>query len=124
MSKKANPTAVGAFALGALILLVGVILVFGSDRFMKRSMKAVLYFDESVEGLDVGAPVIFRGVKVGAVTDIQLVYDVARKEFRIPVVYFTQLVGLAFGIDEESLGIHRGLVPLSHEVASHAEVGA
>jgi paraquat-inducible protein B len=86
MSKKANPAKVGAFALGAVIVAIGILLVFGSGRFLQESTKIVLFFDESVEGLDVGAPVIFRGVPIGMVDDIQLIYDVKAEEFRIPVV--------------------------------------
>jgi paraquat-inducible protein B len=86
MSKKANPTVVGAFTIGALVILVAIILIFGSDRFMKHAVECVLYFDASVSGLDIGAPVMFRGVKIGAVKDIKLVYDAEKDEFRIPVV--------------------------------------
>jgi paraquat-inducible protein B len=86
MSKNANPTVVGGFTFGALVILVGIILVFGSGKFMKHTFAYVLYFDESVNGLDVGAPVIFRGVKIGAVKDITLVYDSSKDELRIPVV--------------------------------------
>jgi paraquat-inducible protein B len=86
MSKKASPTAVGGFTLGALIVLVGIILTFGSEHFMRHAADCVLYFDESVEGLDVGAPVLFRGVQIGAVKGLKLVYDVQRDDFRIPVV--------------------------------------
>jgi paraquat-inducible protein B len=45
----------------------------------------VAYFEGSVKGLNVGAPVEFRGVKVGSVTDIQLQFLTAELEFRIPV---------------------------------------
>lgn len=86
MSKKANPLLVGSFSLGALIILVVVIMVFGSDRFLRKTTDYALYFRGSVSGLDVGAPVIFRGVKIGAVKEITLVYDAPRNDFRIPVV--------------------------------------
>jgi len=102
MSKKANPAKVGAFALGAVIVAIAILLVFGSGRFMKESTEAVLYFDESVEGLDVGAPVIFRGVKVGAVKDIHLVYDDEAKEFRIPVL-IEMFQGTAKGVKGRTL---------------------
>jgi paraquat-inducible protein B len=48
--------------------------------------KFVLYFDESVRGLVVGAPVEFKGIKIGAVTGIRLEYDEKSGAFRIPVV--------------------------------------
>lgn len=86
MSKKANPAAVGAFTLGAILVLVGILLVFGAGKLTKQTVDCVVYFDGSIEGLDVGAPVIYRGVKVGAVKQIKLIYDGQDDEFRIPVV--------------------------------------
>ncbi|MBF0128131.1 MAG: MCE family protein, partial [Magnetococcales bacterium] len=46
----------------------------------------VLYFKGSVRGLSVGAPVEFRGIQVGKVTDIRLEYDFQEATFRIPVL--------------------------------------
>jgi len=46
----------------------------------------VLNFDESVRGLAVGAPVEFKGIKIGTVTGIRLEYDQKSAAFRIPVV--------------------------------------
>jgi paraquat-inducible protein B len=46
----------------------------------------LVYFDESVRGLSVGAPVEIYGIKIGEVTDIDLVYDEKRKDLRVPVV--------------------------------------
>lgn len=44
-----------------------------------------LYFDGSVRGLSTGAPVEFRGIKIGSVTDVRLEYDVTSRAVRIPV---------------------------------------
>jgi paraquat-inducible protein B len=44
------------------------------------------YFDQSVRGLNPGAPVEFRGIRIGEVRDVKLEYDEARREFRIPVL--------------------------------------
>ncbi len=51
--------------------------------YEKREM--VLYFDGSVRGLEVGAPVEFRGIKVGKVIDIRLQFDSQDFAIRIPV---------------------------------------
>jgi paraquat-inducible protein B len=48
--------------------------------------KFVLYFDESVRGLAVGAPVEFKGIKIGTVTGVRLEYDEKNATFRIPVM--------------------------------------
>jgi ABC-type transporter Mla subunit MlaD len=71
MSRRANPVAIGAFVVGALALVVIGLIVFGGVSLLHRPLHVVMYFDESVNGLSVGAPVSYRGVKVGAVTAIE-----------------------------------------------------
>lgn len=46
----------------------------------------LIYFDQSVRGLNVGAPVEIYGIKIGEVIKIDLIYDSARKDLRVPVV--------------------------------------
>jgi paraquat-inducible protein B len=75
MSRKANKAVIGIFVAGAVALLVIAVMVFGSGLLFKASDKYVLFFDGSVKGLSVGAPVIFRGVKIGSISDISLVYN-------------------------------------------------
>lgn len=87
MSKKANPTAIGGFVLGALILIVGSILVFGSGDLFREDLEFVTYFPGTVQGLDVGARVEFRGVQIGQVTDIKLDYWPNESRFSVPVSY-------------------------------------
>ena len=88
MSKKVNKTAIGAFVLGALALAFAVVLVLGSDKFFTRQHVYITYFDRSVQGLKVGSPVMFRGVKVGSVTDISIVVvDLPKRKLQIPVVF-------------------------------------
>lgn len=87
MSKKANPTLIGGFILGALALLVLALFAFGSGSLFKTRPKLVTFFEGSVAGLTVGAPVSFRGVRIGAVTDIALTFDTDSMTARIPVYY-------------------------------------
>jgi paraquat-inducible protein B len=82
---KANPKLVGAFVVGGVALLLGGILTFGSMQFLKSRLPAVMYFEEELTGLDPGAPVTFRGVQIGTVTDVVIRYNVEAKAFRIPV---------------------------------------
>lgn len=86
MSKPANKTLIGAFIIGAVALLVVAVLIFGSGKFLKKTFHAVLFFEGSIKGLNEGAPVIFKGVKVGSVSNIRLVYDAANDSLRIPVI--------------------------------------
>ncbi len=85
MSRKADPTIIGGFILGAAVLVVAGVAYFGSGQFLATKQKFVLYFSESLAGLTVGAPVNFRGVKVGAVTDIVVRYDTRDHSIRTPV---------------------------------------
>ena len=86
MSKPANKTVIGIFVLGAMALTVVAIVVLGSGKFFKKSFLAVCYFEGSVGGLNVGAPVVFRGVKVGTVNNVKLRYDPeSQEEVQIPV---------------------------------------
>lgn len=90
MSKKANKTLIGAFVVGAVTLLILGLVVFGSGNLFRRTNKYVLFFDGSVKGLVVGAPVTFRGVKIGTVKDIILCYDPTKDLSFIPVIIETQ----------------------------------
>ncbi|MDP3876889.1 MAG: MlaD family protein [Methylobacter sp.] len=51
-----------------------------------KTVKAVMYFGESVRGLNIGAPVLLRGIPVGKVTDINLEIDGKTADIQIPVV--------------------------------------
>ncbi|MGH7382326.1 MAG: MlaD family protein [Candidatus Methylomirabilales bacterium] len=85
MGKKANPAVIGGFVVGAVALAVAGVLVFGSGEFLKEQMSWVSYFPGSVDGLQVGAPVTFKGVKVGQVTDIKVTFHAGDDAVRIPV---------------------------------------
>ncbi len=86
MSVRGNATAVGAFVLGAIAIAIGVIVVFGSGMLNRDAKRYVIFFDGSLEGLSVGAPVKYRGVQVGSVVDIQALYEMERTTVAIPVV--------------------------------------
>jgi len=86
MSVRANKTVIGIFVVGALVLLMVAIAVFGSGELFKRTNKFVLYFDGSVKGLAVGAPVMFRGVSIGTIKDISLIYDANAGTITLPVI--------------------------------------
>jgi len=129
MSQKASPTAIGAFVLGAVALIITGLLTFGSGKFLKDVETYVLVFRGNAKGLNIGAPVSFRGVKFGSVTDIQLVWDASTDEAFVEVV--VEVDGDAFrdvesqpGVDHsagknvlthliDDLGLRAKLAPLS-----------
>ena len=57
MSSKANPTLIGAFVVGAVALAVAAVAILGGGRWLTPSNKFVMYFQGSVAGLQIGAPV-------------------------------------------------------------------
>ncbi len=85
MSKRSSPTIIGGFIVGVLVLIIAGIFVFGTNKFTSNELNYVLKFDGSVKGLDIGAPVVFRGVNVGVVSDINLVINTAGSNLVIPV---------------------------------------
>lgn len=85
MSVKANPTRIGFFVVGAIVLLVICLVVFGSGKFFKQTLPFVAYFEGSLSGLSVGAPVTFRGIPIGSVTDVKVQVFPKNLTARIPV---------------------------------------
>lgn len=85
MGKKANPAVIGAFVVGAVVLGVLALTIWGSGKLFQRAFVAVCYFPGSVNGLAPGAPVKFRGVQIGEVSEVRLLYEQAQGAPRIPV---------------------------------------
>lgn len=87
MSLRANPTSIGMFMIGAIILSVaGTAMLAGNSWFRNRT-RFVSYFRESVNGLEVGAPVKFQGAPVGKITKMLIQIDEQKKTFEVPVEY-------------------------------------
>lgn len=91
MSKRASPTLIGGFVVGALALAVCGIVLLGSLSWFSTVYRFILYFDDSVDGLVVGAPVKFKGVQIGSVEQIML----------SPTEYFAQpRIAVIIGLDQ------------------------
>jgi paraquat-inducible protein B len=84
--RKASPTLIGSFVLGGAALAVLGIVLFGSGVLFENTSKVIMYFRGSVNGLNVGAPVKFKGVPIGQVSEIRLYYDGNQETVAIPVV--------------------------------------
>ena len=86
MSRRANPTLVGAFVLGA-----GVLAVIGDHACSARAgcsarrIPSCCYFEGSVHGLNPGAPVKFKGVEIGSVKRIMVRFEQTAGDVTIPV---------------------------------------
>ncbi len=85
MSRKANPTLIGAFVLGALVLAIITVLLLAGDEWFRERQQYVLYFDEAGQGLQVGAPVVFLGVRVGTLKHIRIGLEEKGQRFKVQV---------------------------------------
>ena len=86
MSKPVNPYTIGAFLVGSLTLLIAAVLIFGGGQFFKKKAEYVIYFDGTLNGLSVGAPVTLQGVRIGSVKEISLELDQKFSSISKPVV--------------------------------------
>ncbi len=75
MATEAKKLRVGVFAIGALFLGVGGLIWLGASRFLEDTVTFVTYFSESVQGLDPGSSVKYRGVPAGRVAEIRIAPD-------------------------------------------------
>ena len=78
MGTRANYFKIGLFVVVAIMLAIGAVVILGVGALFKNTIPLETYFDESVQGLDVGAPIKRRGVKIGTVKDI----DFVRSKYR------------------------------------------
>jgi len=99
MSRRANPTAIGVFLVGAMALSILAVAMLASNAWFERRTTFIAYFPESVNGLETGAPVKFQGVPVGTVSDIMIEINQQDKTFQVPV---------KFDIDLPRLTTHLG----------------
>jgi paraquat-inducible protein B len=86
MKTKVSPTIVGAFVIGAMVLGVVALFSFGGVNFFSKPQRFLVYFDESVHGLDQGSQVKLRGVRVGRVVDLTIRYDQASNRSVVAVL--------------------------------------
>jgi paraquat-inducible protein B len=85
MSEKGRNIAIGAFVVGAGVILLALVLFVSSGGFRGKTERAIAVFEGSVKGLKVGAPLAFKGVQIGTVTKIDLVMNTETLEVMMPV---------------------------------------
>ncbi|SDB59499.1 MlaD family protein [Belnapia rosea] len=95
---------VGALVLAGLALTVGFVLFFTANRFGRTSTIYETYIRESVQGLDVGSPVRYRGVAIGRVTEVGLVTAEYHVPDRSTFGAVFQLVYVRFAVDVAKAG--------------------
>ena len=74
MSLRANYFKLGLFVIAAVVAAAILLIVVGSGRAFQKKITIETYFNESVQGLDIGSKVKYRGVVIGDVTKITFTY--------------------------------------------------
>ena len=100
--RRPSATLIGAFVLGAIALIVAGVLFFGSGALPKKRIPMVSFFEGSVAGLRVGAPVTYRGVRVGEVKAIEVRFN--------PNEQFT-LIQVSMELFPETVTVYGGAPP-------------
>lgn len=89
MIRKQDYFRLGAFIIIGTCMLIAIIIVLGAGRYFSKTYTVESYFNESVNGLEIGSPVKLRGVNIGRVSDINFVankYDEAKTSARYVLV--------------------------------------
>lgn len=75
MRQRLNYYKIGLFVISSLFIVTLFIIILGAGNLFQKNLIIETYFDESIQGLDVGSIVKFRGVKVGSVKEVTFVQD-------------------------------------------------
>jgi len=86
VSKKINTTTIGLFIVTGIALGVIGLLLFSSSKLFTKTRNVIVYFDESLNGLNEGAPVKYRGVTVGSVKRVMVRFNQATNDYAMPVI--------------------------------------
>lgn len=97
----------GAFVLGGLVLAMITLVWLGATDWNRTTRSLVTYFDESVQGLEVGSAIKFRGVTVGTVSEISVASDLRH----------VRVVSLVYQDVLRRLGLSEGSTNLQQAVA-------
>lgn len=87
MSAHTNYFKLGLFVIGAVLLLVCMLIFLGLGSLRKDKVMLETYFNESVQGIDVGSPLKFKGVKIGSIERIRFVFNKYHDIKEVPFRY-------------------------------------
>ncbi|MFM9885734.1 MAG: MlaD family protein [Burkholderiales bacterium] len=108
MSTSIRHFKLGLFVLGAAIVFIAIVLIVGSGSFGRARVKMETYFNESVQGLDIGSKVKYRGVSVGEVT--RITFSSTRYEQDKPPTERKQYVLVETALDPQIVSLRLGSV--------------
>jgi len=114
MSKKSNPTLIGAFVVGATVLLALGVAVFGGAELFAKKKLFVAYFAEKTQGLRVGSIVAMNGAHIGQVSDLVLIIN--RDTFQSVTAVTMEIRPESWVVTKAGVAIGSGLeTPVSQE---------
>ena len=86
MPRQPNKRKIGIFIVSSVVVLLFILGGLLQNKiFGHKGREVVMFFDESVNGLSVGSSVVFKGVKIGEVSRIEIKADADELTFSIPV---------------------------------------
>jgi ABC-type transporter Mla subunit MlaD len=95
---------VGLLVVAGAALAIGFVLFLTAERLDQGAVVYESYFQESVQGLDVGSAVRYRGVSIGRVTEIGLVAATYRRPQGDAIPAAFRLVLVRFSVNERRIG--------------------
>src|SRR5690606_4643932 len=99
---KRNALLIGSFVIVAFFIVLGAIFWLGGNDLFSKQQKATVFYEDNVSGLSVGAPVTFRGVAIGQVTEIGIQVDSDTLRTTVPVVMKLELSALSLSDDADA----------------------
>ncbi len=111
MSAPSNHFKLGLFVLLAFAAMLGSAIALGAASTQKKTVSYHTFFNESVQGLDLGSPVRYRGVSIGTVAAIEIAPDHRHVDVLAELdVDEIRRMGLTEG-GREGKGIGRFIIP-------------
>ena len=120
MSLKANYFKLGLFVIGAIVAGAIVLVVIGSGRWFVKKITVESYFNESVQGLDIGSKLKYRGVAIGEVKSIGFTYN--KYQLDQPMALRARYVLVESQLEPRLLGGRAGAGDLANPESAAQEV--
>ncbi len=120
MSLKANYFKLGLFVVGAIAAGAVVLVVIGSGRWFQPKLSIETYFNESVQGLDVGSKLKYRGVVIGQVKSIGFTYNKYQQDK--PMLQRERYVLVEAEIQPKLVGGRAGAGDLTEQKSADLEI--
>ncbi len=120
MALKANYFKLGLFVIGAIVAGAIVLVVIGSGRWFQPKLTIETYFNESVQGLDLGSKLKYRGVAIGEVTKIGFTYN--KYQLDRPMVERARYVLVEAQIEPRLLGGRAAAGDITNPKNAQAEI--